>query len=92
MPFTSDGTGMCSGNIYGTYIHGFFDRGEIAETVVRSLARRKGIEYRGGEAVDHSEFREREFDRLAEILRSSLDMDHVYSILRDFSASEKLSE
>ena len=81
--FTSDGTGICSGNIYGTYIHGFFDRGEIAETVVRSLAEHKGIEYTGGEAVDHREFKEKEFDRLADILRSSLDMDAVYSMLRE---------
>ena len=87
--FTSEGTGICSGNIYGTYIHGFFDRGEIAETVVRSLVGRKGIEYRGGDAVDHSEFREREFDRLAETLRSSLDMEYIYSILRDCPKSEK---
>lgn len=79
--FTSDGTGICSDNIYGTYIHGFFDRGEIAEAVVRALAERKGIAYKGGDAVDHREFREKEFDRLADILRSSLDMDKIYRIL-----------
>ena len=81
--FTSDGTGICSGNIYGTYIHGFFDRGEIAETVVRALAERKGIEFAGGEAVDHRDFKEKEFDRLADMLRSSLDMDAVYAMLRE---------
>ena len=81
--FTSDGTGICSGNIYGTYIHGFFDRGEVAETVVRALAGKKGIEFKGGETVDHREFKEKEFDRLADILRSSLDMDAVYSMLRE---------
>ena len=81
--FTSEGTGICKGNIYGTYIHGFFDRGQIAETVVKALAERKGIQYAGGEAVDHRAFKEKEFDRLAEVLRVSLDMEKIYSMLRE---------
>ena len=81
--FTSDSTGMNTGNVYGTYIHGVFDRGEVAETVVRALAERKGIEYAGGDAVDHREFKEKEFDRLADILRKSLDMDRIYDMLRE---------
>ena len=76
-------TRICKGNIYGTYIHGFFDRGQIAETVVKALAERKGIQYAGGEAVDHRAFKEKEFDRLAEVLRVSLDMEKIYSMLRE---------
>ena len=85
--FTSSGTGICEENIYGTYIHGFFDRGEVAETVVRSLAARKGIDYAGGDPSDHRNFREKEFDRLADSLRSSLDMEYIYSILKEASVS-----
>ena len=47
------------------------------------FAERKGIEFAGGEAVDHRDFKEKEFDRLADMLRSSLDMDAVYDMLRE---------
>lgn len=81
--FSSGETGFCAGNIYGTYVHGIFDRGEIARSIVRALAERKGVEVRDAEAVDHREFKEREYDRLADILRSSLDMDRIYDMLRE---------
>jgi cobyric acid synthase CobQ len=35
--------GAYSGNVYGTYIHGFFDEGDIASCVVRALAAEKGV-------------------------------------------------
>ena len=81
--FTSGSTGVSSGNIYGTYIHGIFDRGEIAFAVVKALADRKGITLCMEEAADHRAFKEKEYDRLAEILRGSLDMDMIYSMLRE---------
>ncbi|MBR2540308.1 MAG: cobyric acid synthase [Mogibacterium sp.] len=81
--FTSGGTGMCSGNVYGTYIHGFFDRGEIASEVVRSLAKSKGVKLTTGQVSDHRDFKEKEYDRLADILRAHLDMDKIYGMLRE---------
>lgn len=81
--FTSSGTGICTGNVYGTYVHGIFDRGEIAKTVVRALADRKGIKLAETQAADHREFKEKEYDRLADILRSSLDMERIYAMLKE---------
>ena len=81
--FTSGGTGTSCGNVYGSYIHGIFDRGEVAETVVKALAERKGIVLSGYDAVDHRDFKEKEYDRLADILRQSLDMDRIYAMLRE---------
>ena len=81
--FTSGGTGTSCGNAYGSYVHGIFDRGEVAETVVKALADRKGITLSGYDAADHREFKEKEYDRLADILRKSLDMDRIYAMLRD---------
>ena len=83
LDFTSGDTGISRGNVYGSYVHGIFDRGEIASAVVRALADRKGIRLTAAEAIDHKEFKEKEFDRLADILRESLDMDKIYSILRE---------
>lgn len=35
--------GAYSGNVYGTYIHGFFDEGDLAICVARALAAEKGV-------------------------------------------------
>lgn len=81
--FTSGKTGISSGNVYGTYIHGLFDRGEIAGTVVKALADKKGVKLSVDQASDHRAFKEKEYDRLADILRDSLDMDRVYAMLKE---------
>ena len=47
----------------------------------KSLAIRRGITLPEPEAVDYVAFKEREYDRLAEVLRSSLDMKKIYEIL-----------
>lgn len=83
LDFTSGSTGICCGNVYGSYIHGIFDRGEIAGEVVRALAERKGAELEKVSASDHRDFKEKEYDRLADILRGSLDMDKIYAMLRE---------
>jgi len=81
--FTSDGTGVCLGNVYGSYIHGFFDKGDIASAVVKALADKKGAELSVSAAEDHRAFKEKEYDRLADTLREHLDMDRVYGMLRE---------
>jgi adenosylcobyric acid synthase len=51
--------------------------------VVKALADRKGIALSGYDAVDHRDFKEKEYDRLADILRESLDMEKIYGMLRE---------
>ena len=70
-----------AGNAYGTYLHGFFDGPEVIPALRRSLARLRGIELPEAEPVDHAAFKEREYDRLADLLRGSLDMKLIYGIL-----------
>ncbi|MBE6042016.1 MAG: cobyric acid synthase [Clostridiales bacterium] len=81
--FTSSDTGICRGDVYGSYVHGIFDRGEIAEIIVRALAEKKGIVMEDVTISDHRDFKENEYNRLAEILRRSLDMDKIYAMLRE---------
>ena len=42
----------------------------------------KGVEAEGEKALTLDEFREREFDRIARIVRASLDMEKIYGIIR----------
>ena len=69
--------------VYGTYVHGIFDRGRIAAALVEALARRKGIVMADGSLEDYRDFKERQYDKLADTLRAHLDMEAVYGMLRE---------
>ncbi len=75
--------GMSKGNVCGTYVHGFFDSPEIVHTILNALAVKKGIKYTPHENVDLETKKNREYDKLAELVRESLDMKSVYKILDD---------
>ena len=79
--FTSDGTGYCRGNIYGTYIHGFFDRREILAGILQSVGKARGITVDTGEIIDRAVYREQQYRKLASGLRESLDMNTIYNLL-----------
>lgn len=63
--------GWNRGNIYGAYIHGMFDHPGIAETIVSSLAARKGISMDEVREGDYEAYRQQQYDKLADVLRSS---------------------
>ena len=70
-------------NVYGTYVHGLFDKGSVAETVIRALAEKKGVDMDRKEFEDYQSFKEKQYDQLAEILRKYLDMEQIYDMLRE---------
>ncbi len=67
-------------NVYGTYVHGFFDSKEISEGIVTALLSRRGIE-RKVHAFDMKEYKESRYRILASHLRNNLDMDMLYRIM-----------
>ena len=73
--------GAYVGNVYGTYVHGVFDREEVAKGVVRALAKEKGLDVSGITAVDFQAFKESQYDKLAAGLREHLDLERIYRIL-----------
>ena len=82
----NDGACNAAGNVLGTYLHGLFDDGTLADAVVRRARALKGLpeETVSAEqaAVNMAAYREQQFDVLARAVRESLDMDRVYRILR----------
>lgn len=70
-------------NVYGTYVHGVFDKEEVAKAVVRALGRKKGIDTEEIIGVDFKEFKETQYDILAQELRKHLDMEAIYGILEE---------
>ena len=75
--------------VYGSYIHGLFDQGENALTLIRILADNKGISYETDQEMDYQQFKESQYDLLADELRNSMDMEYVYQILREASYERK---
>ena len=77
--------GTACGNIYGTYVHGIFDGPGVAAAVTEALLEAKGIsglKTENGD-FDYHAYRESQYDKLAQELRTSLDMEAVYRILED---------
>lgn len=81
--FTSGGTGYYKDNIFGTYIHGFFDNKEILMQVIKVLSDKKGVSVDLGNVLDFADFKEREYDRLADMIREYMDMEAIYSIIEN---------
>lgn len=53
----------------------------ICETIATALAARKGITLEMAGQMDYIAYKEEQYDKLAEILRESLDMEKIYEIM-----------
>ena len=72
-----DGAMDGSGRVLGTYVHGLFHNGALRRALLQELARRKGVALPTAAqevAVDA------EFDKLADWVRGSLDMNLIYGM------------
>ena len=72
---------QCSGNVYGSYIHGIFDAEGIGDAIVKDLAANKGVELGQLSHFDPESYMQHQYDLLADTLRAGLDMDFIYRIV-----------
>lgn len=70
-------------NVCGTYIHGIFDRAAIASALVNALAENNGLSIKSSCCIDYKDFKERQYDTLADTLSEYLNMEEIYGILRE---------
>ena len=82
-----DGTedGAVAENVFGTYLHGLFDSGELVERVAGWLAERKGIRIPEQKTENRAAYRNRQYDLLADTVRSSLDMKTIEQAMEAFA-------
>jgi len=73
--------GYASERVCGTYVHGIFDRHELVEALVASLAAAKGIKTPASHLLDYRAYKETQYDLLAEGLRGALDMERIYDMI-----------
>ena len=67
-------------NSFGTYIHGIFDNEEFTRKFLNNIRRRKGLAPID-ESFSFTDFKEREYDKLADHLRANLSIEEIYKIL-----------
>ena len=77
-----DGVCNAEGNVLGSYLHGLFDDGQLFGAIAAHIRGKKGLSESAGAPITMDEFREREFDRIAGIVRASVDMEAIYRIIR----------
>ena len=74
--------GCARGNVYGSYLHGFFDSSACREAILGALAAKKGVSLEAP-AFDFAAYRETQYDLLASSVREHLDMKLIYRILEE---------
>ncbi len=71
-----DGAMDADGLTFGTYMHGLFHNHSLRHTLLMNLAQRKGIALPESAILDL----DAEYDKLAALVRESVDMDAVYEM------------
>jgi len=72
-----DGYLDSNGRVLGTYIHGLFGNKKLRRAILRQIAQSKGQRLSFNNDNDQ---REDEYDKLADLIRNSLDIDLIYTI------------
>lgn len=67
-------------NAYGSYLHGLFDEPEVLTRLTQTLADRKGVCLQA-QAFDMQQYKEMQYNQLADMVRNALDMPRLYRIL-----------
>lgn len=75
-----EGWGTKDGRVWGTYLHGLFESDRFRRAWLNGLREAKGLESLE-KTYSAREQKEMEFDRVADAVRSALDMKRVYEIM-----------
>lgn len=70
---------VMQGNCIGTYIHGFLDNKPVIDYILRDKCQAKASR---GDATDLQQFRDQQYDLLADHVRRYIDIDKLYEIMK----------
>ena len=68
-------------NVYGSYIHGVFDAPGVSDGILKALCAKKGLDFSALGTFDLQEYKERQYNMLADAVRGGLDMELVYRVI-----------
>ena len=76
-----DGITNRDGTVMGTYLHGVFDEGDFLSRLIEPLMEKYHLNGVFGRRQDVKAYKEAEYDKLADLVRKSLDMEKIYQIM-----------
>lgn len=68
------------GRIWGSYLHGIFDNEQLVFALINDMMEEKGIKP-GENHLSIAEYKEIQYNKLADLIRSHLDMEKIYGYL-----------
>ncbi|TDB61686.1 cobyric acid synthase [Photorhabdus khanii] len=78
-----DGAVNREGNVMGSYIHGLFDSTHFTRALLNALRQRKGLMAYQGDTLDYTDYKQTQFDLLAEAMRKHLDIERIYQCMKN---------
>ena len=81
--YTADGAVSDNGQVFGTYLHGLFDSDAFTRALVTGLRERKGLTALDSD-FHYAHYKAQQFDILAESMRQHIDIEKIYSIMREY--------
>jgi adenosylcobyric acid synthase len=79
----ADGWASPDFRIWGSYIHGLFDSDEFRQAWLADLRGKIGLAGGPGREYTFEKFQEEQFDKLAEVVRGSLDVGYLMEIIKE---------
>lgn len=79
-----DGAINAEGHVMGTYVHGIFDEGNFTRTLLNTLREKKGLKPLE-QAFSFHQFKQQEYNRLADAMRQHIDIAKIYQIMTEYS-------
>ena len=74
------GAADCDGRVWGTYLHGVFDRDDFRRWFLDRIRVRKGLEAIGGVTASYD--LDAGLDRVAGVVREHVELDRIYALMR----------
>lgn len=79
----TEGSVNAEGNVFGTYLHGIFDEIDFTRSLLNNIREMKNLDRIESKVSSYKEFKEKEYDKLADFLREHLDIDKIYEIMNE---------
>ena len=71
-------------DVFGTYVHGLFDKEELTKALITGLLNRKGIKdssFYTDMIKDYGKYKDIEYDKAAEVIKDSIDINELKYIM-----------
>ncbi len=76
-----DGTTSENGKVFGTHLHGFFDNPAVLLAFINAVRQEKGLPFLEEANLQVLKQRQERFERLAQTVRTNIDMEKVFAIM-----------